>query len=128
MLPGIDPRLAAESSRGLDIASSKEAPERHGVASWLEDGDRIAIDRARLELRLSFSANRIAILGHDDRVADAVDNPMRGQGYRWEVQPGRCSREVDRQCQGPDVDRLFLAPEGRLLIEVRPGSESAPIP
>ncbi len=127
-VPAIDPPLAAATVPDPDIAFSKDAPERHGVAVRLGDTDTVAVDRALFKMRVPSRITRIAILGHDDLVADEILYPVRGQVYRWDVQPGSFNYEVDRQDYGPDIEPMFLEPSGKRLIEVKPKPSSAPIP
>ena len=125
---GIDPPLATATAPQADIGFSNDAPERHGTAVRLADADTVAMDRALFKLRLPFKANRIAILGRDDAVADEVERPVRGQVYRWDVQPGSFSYEVDRVGFSPDIEPIALGPGGKRFIVVPERPALAPTP
>jgi hypothetical protein len=127
-LPDFTPPLRDATNDYGDIAFSRDAPERQGVAVRLADDDKVALDRALFKMQLPFQALSIAILSRDDVVVDRVDHPVPNQVYRWDVKPGWFNFEVDRVGFGPDTEPMSLERGGKRLVKIAKEPLSAPPP
>jgi serine/threonine protein kinase len=108
------------------VFSNAVPPRRDGAR--VHEGDRVNMNRAIFEMKVSFQAKSIAVLSRNDEVLDQIENPVPGQKYNWEVQPGIVGWAVDRKLTGRESRQVELGPHETKLVMPTRDPAMAPIP